>query len=94
MQNATQTIAHARVILAMDFLAVNEEIYAQVLSELEDLRFGIADLQTADVIAALSRDLSDRWDRAFRHVSADEIKMAVDVADEVGEILARLAKRQ
>jgi hypothetical protein len=67
--NATQTISAARAILAMDFLAVDEKLYAQVLSELEDLRFGIADLQTAD-----------------------EVKMAVDVADEVGEILKRAAR--
>ena len=92
MQTAIQTIARAQAILAMNVHEVGENRFCDVLADLEDLRFGIADLETAEVVAKLAQDVSEMWDKAVKYVTADEVQMAVDVADEVGEILARAAR--
>ncbi len=93
MQNSTlQTISTARAILAMDLHAVDEDQYCAALCALNDLRFGIADLDTANVVAQLAQDVSAQWDKAVKHVTADEVRVAIDVVDEVKRVIARAAK--
>ncbi len=93
MQNATlQTISTARAILAMGIFATDEDQYCAALCALNDLQFCIADMDTANVVAKLARDVSAQWDRAVKHVTADEVQGAIYVADEVKRVIARAAR--
>ncbi len=93
MQNATlQTISTARAILEMDIFATDEDQYCAALCALNDLRFGISDMATAVVVAELARNVSAHWDKAVKHVTADEVRVAIDVVDEVKSVIARAAR--
>lgn len=79
MQASTfQTISTARAILAMDVSATDEDQYCDALCAFNDIVTD--DISTANLVAGLARHVSAKWDQAVKHVSADEVRVAIESA--------------
>jgi len=85
-----QTISTARTILAMGLHAVDEDQYCDVLCALNDIV--VDDVGVAGIAQALARDISEMWDKAVKHDSADEVRLPMDVVDEARRVIERASR--